>query len=409
MPTTTRIRLVCLLSCLVRATLTATGAPAQGRRLPPGLSRYNRLGFCVIVALSLASSVRIVRAPAAFAAEGTWVNYGNSWLGAALNARGDELWVSGTRGVSRYDRRTLRETGRWGYADGFAQLGLFAVSDVDPQTGDVWVGRGNGLSRWDGKQWHHYQQGGCNYAMAITPDSIWMGSGDWARGLLRYNRQGELIRSYTTSNSSLPHNNIWFIRADRQDPNFLWIAHFVNPVLAGQEIPNSNTDPRSRFWFEPNRRKIDEKHLGGLSKWDTKAEKCVAFYNPNNSPMPTNRGGTLWEDRLGRIWFSGDSPHTTPLVCFDKKQTWTPVPSTYPIGCAWSIFADDANNVFTSEHYDPIAARWADSGQWETIRPAADGPGGVAYQCGFQARDGALYFGGQSINSGGISLSVTWR
>ena len=74
MPTTTRIRLVCLLSCLVRATLTATGAPAQGRRLPPGLSRYNRLGFCVIVALSLASSVRIVRAPAAFAAEGTWVN-----------------------------------------------------------------------------------------------------------------------------------------------------------------------------------------------------------------------------------------------------------------------------------------------------------------------------------------------
>lgn len=244
----------------------------------------------------------LVPASAVLAAgvNGTWTNYGNAWFGAGIQGQGNFIWVSGASGVSKYDRTTMKEIAHWGCQDGLIGLNQFSVCDVDPGNGDLWVTRFGGMSRWDGSAWHHGTEGWCSYALGITKDHVWAGAG----ALHKFAKSGRLLKSYSPNNSDLPAAGIWFLRVDRDDPNFLWIAHFIHPTVNGKTLGHGKE--AEDWWRSSGRGPLDAKNLGGLSRWDIRGEKCQVFYHPNGSKVPVNRGGVLAEDTAGRIWFSGD-------------------------------------------------------------------------------------------------------
>ncbi len=68
------------------------------------------------------------------------------------------------------------------------------------------------------------------------------------------------------------------------------------------------------------------------------------------------------------------------------------------------VLVDRQGRVWTSDSTHAFLVR--EGGQWRSIPPAKEGPGGTRYRCGYQGRDGKLYFGGDASYSGGICLTV---
>ena len=127
----------------------------------------------------------------------------------AVKADGPYVWIGTENGLARYDKRN-GEMKSWNEEDGLPWKVVAAI-DVDPKTGDVWLGLfGGGLSRFSAGRFDHFHQlnsGVVNdvvYGVAIQGDNIWAAT---TAGASRYNTVTGQWTIYNEKNA--PMEEIW--------------------------------------------------------------------------------------------------------------------------------------------------------------------------------------------------------
>lgn len=107
----------------------------------------------------------------------------------AVKVDGPRVWVGTEDGLAMIDKRTGKIKS-WKEEDGLPWKVVTAI-DVDPKTGDVWLGLfGGGLARFSGGRFDHFHQlnsGLVNdvvYGVAVEHDNIWAAT---TAGASRYN------------------------------------------------------------------------------------------------------------------------------------------------------------------------------------------------------------------------------
>ncbi|MGO8746808.1 MAG: hypothetical protein ACLQNE_12530 [Thermoguttaceae bacterium] len=132
----------------------------------------------------------------------------------AVKADGAKVWIGTEDGLACYDKRsgTFRN---WKQKKADAKDGLpwrvVTAIDVDPKTGDVWLGLfGGGLARFSGGRFDHFNQlnsGLVNdvvYGVCVEHDNIWAAT---TAGASRYNTKTGEWTIFTEKNA--PMEEIW--------------------------------------------------------------------------------------------------------------------------------------------------------------------------------------------------------
>ncbi|MFV1967503.1 MAG: hypothetical protein ACC628_18910 [Pirellulaceae bacterium] len=127
----------------------------------------------------------------------------------AVKVDGHRVWIGTEGGLACYDKRTGKIR-RWTQDDGLPWRVVSAI-DVDPETGEVWLGMfGGGLARFSGGRFDHFHQlnsGIVNdvvYGVAIQNENVWAAT---TAGASRYNRLTQQWTIYTEKNA--PMEEIW--------------------------------------------------------------------------------------------------------------------------------------------------------------------------------------------------------
>jgi len=127
----------------------------------------------------------------------------------AVKAAGPKVWIGTEDGLARYDKPTGRIRS-WKEKDGLPWRVVSSL-DVDPKTGDLWVGLfGGGLARFSGGRFDHFHQlnsGLVNdvvYGVAVEHDNVWAAT---TAGASRYNTVTRKWSIYTEKNA--PMEEIW--------------------------------------------------------------------------------------------------------------------------------------------------------------------------------------------------------
>ena len=127
----------------------------------------------------------------------------------AVKVDGPMVWIGTEGGLARLDKRS-GEIESWTEEDGLPFRVVSAI-DVDPQTGDVWLGLfGGGLVRFSGGRFDHYHQlnsGLVNdvvYGVCVENDHIWAAT---TAGASRFNTKTSEWTIYTEKNA--PMEEIW--------------------------------------------------------------------------------------------------------------------------------------------------------------------------------------------------------
>ena len=127
----------------------------------------------------------------------------------AVKADGARVWVGTENGLAMVDKRTNRIKS-WTEKDGLPWRVVTAI-DVDPKTGDVWLGLfGGGLARFSGGRfdhWHQLNSGLVNdvvYGVAVENDNVWAAT---TAGASRYNTVTGEWTVFTEKNA--PMEEIW--------------------------------------------------------------------------------------------------------------------------------------------------------------------------------------------------------
>ncbi len=127
----------------------------------------------------------------------------------AVKVDGPRVWIGTEDGLAMLDKRTGKIRS-WTEKDGLP-FKVVAAIDVDPKTGDVWLGLfGGGLARFSGGRfdhWHQLNSGLVNdvvYGVAIEHDNLWAAT---TAGASRYNMKTGEWTIYNEKNA--PMEEIW--------------------------------------------------------------------------------------------------------------------------------------------------------------------------------------------------------
>jgi len=127
----------------------------------------------------------------------------------AVKVDGPRVWVGTEDGLACYDKRTGKFR-VWKEKDGLPWRVVSAI-DVDPKTGDVWLGMfGGGLARFSAGRFDHYHQlnsGLVNdvvYGVAVEHDNVWAAT---TAGASRYDTVRDKWTIFTEKNA--PMEEIW--------------------------------------------------------------------------------------------------------------------------------------------------------------------------------------------------------
>jgi ligand-binding sensor domain-containing protein len=127
----------------------------------------------------------------------------------AIKVHGPKVWIGTEDGLACLDKRTGKIRS-WKEKDGLP-FKVVSALDVDPKTGDVWIGMfGGGLARFSGGRfdhWHQLNSGLVNdvvYGVAVENDNIWAAT---TAGASRYNTKTGEWNIYTEKNA--PMEEIW--------------------------------------------------------------------------------------------------------------------------------------------------------------------------------------------------------
>jgi len=127
----------------------------------------------------------------------------------AVKVHGPKVWIGTEDGLACLDKRTGKIRS-WQEKDGLP-FQVVSALDVDPKTGDVWIGMfGGGLARFSGGRfdhWHQLNSGLVNdvvYGVAVENDNIWAAT---TAGASRFNIKTGEWSIYTEKNA--PMEEIW--------------------------------------------------------------------------------------------------------------------------------------------------------------------------------------------------------
>lgn len=127
----------------------------------------------------------------------------------AVRADGPRVWVGTENGLACYDKRT-RKFKSWTEKEGLPWRVVSAI-DVNPKTGDVWVGMfGGGLARFSAGRFDRFNQmnsGLVNdvvYGVAIEHNNVWAAT---TAGASRYDTVKDKWTIFTEKNA--PMEEIW--------------------------------------------------------------------------------------------------------------------------------------------------------------------------------------------------------
>jgi hypothetical protein len=136
----------------------------------------------------------------------------------SVKVDGPRVWVGTEDGLAVIDKPSGKVVKTWKEEDGLPWRAVTAI-DVDPNTGDVWLGLfGGGLARLSGGRfdhWHQLNSGLVNdvvYGIAIEHDNVWAAT---TAGASRYNTRTGEWAIFTEKNA--PMEEIWNYGADYAD------------------------------------------------------------------------------------------------------------------------------------------------------------------------------------------------
>ena len=128
----------------------------------------------------------------------------------AVKADGPRIWVGTEDGLALIDKPSGKVARVWKEKDGLPFRAITAI-DVDPKTGDVWLGLfGGGLARYSAGRFDHFHQlnsGLINdvvYGVAVQDDFVWAAT---TAGASRYHPVNGTWKIFTEKNA--PMEEIW--------------------------------------------------------------------------------------------------------------------------------------------------------------------------------------------------------
>ncbi len=128
----------------------------------------------------------------------------------SVKSDGDRIWVGTENGLALIDKKSSKVVKVWTEKDGLPFRAVTGI-DVDPKTGDVWLGLfGGGLARLSGGRfdhWHQLNSGLVNdvvYGVAVENDNVWAAT---TAGASRYNTVTGEWTIFTEKNA--PMEEIW--------------------------------------------------------------------------------------------------------------------------------------------------------------------------------------------------------
>lgn len=128
----------------------------------------------------------------------------------AVKADGPRIWVGTEDGLALIDKPSGKVVQSWKEQDGLPFRAITAI-DVDPKTGDVWLGLfGGGLARYSAGRFDHFHQlnsGLINdvvYGVAVQDDFVWAAT---TAGASRYHPVNGNWKIFTEKNA--PMEEIW--------------------------------------------------------------------------------------------------------------------------------------------------------------------------------------------------------
>jgi ligand-binding sensor domain-containing protein len=150
----------------------------------------------------------------------------------AVKVDGPRVWVGTEDGLALVDKASARVVRTWQEKDGLPFKVVTAI-DVDPKTGDVWLGLfGGGLARLSGGRfdhWHQLNSGLVNdvvYGVAVENDHVWAATTAGASRL--DTRTGEWT-VFTEKNA--PMEEIWNYAASYDGKDKVYLAVWGSGVL----------------------------------------------------------------------------------------------------------------------------------------------------------------------------------
>jgi ligand-binding sensor domain-containing protein len=136
----------------------------------------------------------------------------------SVKVDGPRVWVGTEDGLGLIDTPSGKVVKTWKEEDGLPWRAVTAI-DVDPNTGDVWLGLfGGGLARLSGGRfdhWHQLNSGLVNdvvYGVAIEHDNVWAAT---TAGASRFNTRTGEWAIFTEKNA--PMEEIWNYGVDYAD------------------------------------------------------------------------------------------------------------------------------------------------------------------------------------------------
>ncbi|XWW43618.1 helix-turn-helix domain-containing protein [Fibrella sp. USSR17] len=282
------------------------------------------------------------------------------------------LWIGTRNGFSRYDvaTRTYRNyVSRQlpGDATGIDIASFCLASD-----GTLWVGtRYQGIIRLQGDKltaFTEFPDQPSLYSTSVESivedrfGTIWAGS--FEMGLLRFDRQGKLLKRFSTSNSRLPTNQFTFLLYDKAS-DILWASTKGMGVLKLRVTADSLL-LLNQYGYNPN----DTNSLSVNYAW----------------PLLKDRRGTLWIGTLG----GGLHQLTTDKQGHDVIRRMGHLVDEPNVE---SILEDEQGQLWLGGEglvrFNPA------TGQWLRYN-VADGLQSNSFKVGaaYRSTDGTLYFGG---------------
>ncbi len=151
----------------------------------------------------------------------------------AVRAVGNDVWVGTEGGLALVDKSQGKVVKVWRESDGLPWRVVSAV-DVDPKTGDVWLGLlGGGLARLSGGRfdhWHQLSSGLVNdvvYGVTIEHDNVWCAT---TAGASRLNIKTGEWTVFTEKNA--PMEEIWnYAVSYSKEVNRVFLAVWGSGVL----------------------------------------------------------------------------------------------------------------------------------------------------------------------------------
>lgn len=268
-----------------------------------------------------------------------------------LAEAGDAVWSGGRDGVVRLDKASGRIVGTLA-----ADVPLVYVSTIlmDPAGAGMWIGHGNGLSRFDGQRWRTYTtRDGLpdNQVLALCrarTGELWAGT---AHGLARLAR------------------GTWTRCAAPNGP-------------ASEAVSTILEDRRGRLWFGDG-----YSASGGLGMFDGRAWRTFGIADG----LAHACVNALCEDRDGRIWFATGFSSRGAASRLDGAA-WTTLTQADGLAGAKvrSVFQDRGGAMWLGSEYDGIARL---HGAVRQVLKPADGLAGWEVKAMLQDAEGRLWLG----------------